>query len=231
MPEEFVVLRCKECRMFQKHISRKSTKFCCKICGEKQSILRCYSNGTGAECRRTVQRLNSTCAEADSDEVDEELERYSDELHEDVLRRNGYNSSRRESDAFGLNETDFNETDLNEPDLNETDLNESDLNEPNGDIDYENEAENNNEIPDEGFDEEYRSNSNRGTKSNNSRSTPIDFSSNESDSVNCNGHSNHSKHNEGSSRFSSADISCRERIDIKSSDSSPRAKRSKYSIF
>ena len=145
MPEEFVVLRCKECRMFQKHISGKSTKFCCKICGEKQSILRCYGNGSGPECRRTVQRLNSTCAEADSDEVEEELERYSDELHEDVLRRNGYNLSHGESDTVGLDEPDFNE--------------------PDGDIDYENVIENNNEIPDEGFDEEYQSNSNRGTKS------------------------------------------------------------------
>ena len=83
MTQEIVVLRCKECATFQTHISKKSIKFSCKLCGTKQSISRIYGKGTGAECRRTCQHLNSVLDhEADSDDVDREVERCEDEQHQ-----------------------------------------------------------------------------------------------------------------------------------------------------
>ena len=207
MPEEFVVLRCKECRMFQKHISRKSTKFCCKICGEKQSIIRCYGNGNGPECRRTVQRLNSKCAEADSDEVEEELEKYSDELHEDVLRKNGYNLRGDNDD-----ETDFN-------------LDEADFNGAGDGVHNHHESKNNNDTPDEGFEEEYNNGCN-GSRLKSTEGMIQRYSPDETDAVN----SNRSDFQDDNG-FSSA-ANCGPTPEItKNSDQSPRAKRSKYSIF
>ncbi|KAM4826966.1 MRN complex-interacting protein [Thomomys bottae] len=52
------VLRCYSCRLFQAHQVKKSRKWTCKACGEKQSLLRTYGEGSGAECRRHVQKLN-----------------------------------------------------------------------------------------------------------------------------------------------------------------------------
>ncbi|XP_063580643.1 MRN complex-interacting protein isoform X9 [Pongo abelii] len=37
---------------------KKSVKWTCKACGEKQSFLRAYGEGSGADCRRHVQKLN-----------------------------------------------------------------------------------------------------------------------------------------------------------------------------
>ncbi|XP_048190027.1 MRN complex-interacting protein [Perognathus longimembris pacificus] len=52
------VLRCCRCRLFQAHQVKKSLKWTCKACGEKQSLLRTYGEGSGADCRRHVQKLN-----------------------------------------------------------------------------------------------------------------------------------------------------------------------------
>ncbi|XP_021545594.1 MRN complex-interacting protein [Neomonachus schauinslandi] len=52
------VLRCCSCRLFQAHQEKKSLKWTCKACGEKQSFLRTYGEGSGADCRRHVQKLN-----------------------------------------------------------------------------------------------------------------------------------------------------------------------------
>nr|XP_018882124.2 MRN complex-interacting protein isoform X2 [Gorilla gorilla gorilla] len=52
------VLRCCSCRLFQAHQVKKSVKWTCKACGEKQSFLRAYGEGSGADCRRHVQKLN-----------------------------------------------------------------------------------------------------------------------------------------------------------------------------
>ncbi|XP_012886319.1 PREDICTED: UPF0544 protein C5orf45 homolog [Dipodomys ordii] len=52
------VLRCCSCRLFQAHQVKKSLKWTCKACGEKQSFLRTYGEGSGADCRRHVQKLN-----------------------------------------------------------------------------------------------------------------------------------------------------------------------------
>ncbi|XP_075398221.1 MRN complex-interacting protein [Tenrec ecaudatus] len=57
-PPQARVLRCCSCRLFQAHQMKKSLKWTCKACGEKQSFLRAYGEGSGADCRRHVQKLN-----------------------------------------------------------------------------------------------------------------------------------------------------------------------------
>ncbi|XP_012920706.1 MRN complex-interacting protein [Heterocephalus glaber] len=57
-PHQSRVLRCCSCRLFQAHQVKKSLKWTCKACGEKQSFLRAYGEGSGADCRRHVQKLN-----------------------------------------------------------------------------------------------------------------------------------------------------------------------------
>ncbi|XP_063498574.1 MRN complex-interacting protein isoform X9 [Symphalangus syndactylus] len=57
-PQRSRVLRCCSCRLFQAHQVKKSVKWTCKACGEKQSFLRAYGEGSGADCRRHVQKLN-----------------------------------------------------------------------------------------------------------------------------------------------------------------------------
>ncbi|KAM7333336.1 MRN complex-interacting protein [Alexandromys fortis] len=52
------VLRCCSCHLFQAHQVKKSLKWTCKACGEKQSFVRAYGEGSGADCRRHVQKLN-----------------------------------------------------------------------------------------------------------------------------------------------------------------------------
>ncbi|XP_055453175.1 MRN complex-interacting protein [Psammomys obesus] len=52
------VLRCCSCHLFQAHQVKKSPKWTCKACGEKQSFVRAYGEGSGADCRRHVQKLN-----------------------------------------------------------------------------------------------------------------------------------------------------------------------------
>ncbi|KAM8940818.1 MRN complex-interacting protein isoform 2-T2 [Lycaon pictus] len=52
------VLRCFRCRLFQAHQEKKSLKWTCKACGEKQSFLQTYGEGSGADCRCHVQKLN-----------------------------------------------------------------------------------------------------------------------------------------------------------------------------
>ncbi|XP_002744509.3 MRN complex-interacting protein isoform X7 [Callithrix jacchus] len=57
-PRHSRVLRCCSCRLFQAHQVKKSVKWTCKACGEKQSFLRAYGEGSGTDCRRHVQKLN-----------------------------------------------------------------------------------------------------------------------------------------------------------------------------
>uniref|UniRef100_A0A3B3T2R6 MRN complex-interacting protein N-terminal domain-containing protein n=1 Tax=Paramormyrops kingsleyae TaxID=1676925 RepID=A0A3B3T2R6_9TELE len=59
MGQEFNVLRCFSCQTFQVHQVKKSKKWNCKMCGEKQSLLKVYGQGSGADCRRHVQKLNA----------------------------------------------------------------------------------------------------------------------------------------------------------------------------
>ncbi|XP_073424112.1 MRN complex-interacting protein [Dendrobates tinctorius] len=56
--QEFQVLRCYSCHVFQVQQVKKSKKWSCKLCGEKQTVLRVYGQGSGADCRHHVQKLN-----------------------------------------------------------------------------------------------------------------------------------------------------------------------------
>ncbi|CAH1797032.1 unnamed protein product [Owenia fusiformis] len=58
MPQEFQVLQCYSCKLFQVHQVKKVKKWNCKVCGEKQSIIKVFGCGTGADCRKHVQKLN-----------------------------------------------------------------------------------------------------------------------------------------------------------------------------
>ncbi len=58
MPQEFQVLRCYTCQTFQVHQVKKTLKWNCKMCGEKQSIKKVFGRGSGADCRKHVQKCN-----------------------------------------------------------------------------------------------------------------------------------------------------------------------------
>ncbi|XP_022083432.1 MRN complex-interacting protein-like isoform X2 [Acanthaster planci] len=58
MPQEFHVVRCYACLVFQVQQVKKAHKWACKMCGEKQSLKKEYGRGSGADCRRHVQKLN-----------------------------------------------------------------------------------------------------------------------------------------------------------------------------
>lgn len=58
MAQQFQALRCCFCTTFQVQQVKKSKKWSCKLCTEKQSVLKVYGQGSGADCRKHVQRLN-----------------------------------------------------------------------------------------------------------------------------------------------------------------------------
>uniref|UniRef100_A0A674ATC4 MRN complex-interacting protein N-terminal domain-containing protein n=1 Tax=Salmo trutta TaxID=8032 RepID=A0A674ATC4_SALTR len=55
MVQEFHVLRCYSCQTYQVQQVKKSKKWNCKLCGEKQS----FGRGSGVDCRRHVQKVNA----------------------------------------------------------------------------------------------------------------------------------------------------------------------------
>ncbi|KAJ8015478.1 hypothetical protein DPEC_G00026560 [Dallia pectoralis] len=59
MVQEFHVLRCYSCQTYQVHQVKKSKKWNCKMCGEKQSVLKEFGRGSGVDCRCHVQKLNA----------------------------------------------------------------------------------------------------------------------------------------------------------------------------
>uniref|UniRef100_A0A3P9AIJ9 MRN complex-interacting protein N-terminal domain-containing protein n=1 Tax=Esox lucius TaxID=8010 RepID=A0A3P9AIJ9_ESOLU len=59
MVQEFHVLRCYSCQTYQVQQVKKSKKWNCKMCGEKQSVLKEFGRGSGVDCRRHVQKLNA----------------------------------------------------------------------------------------------------------------------------------------------------------------------------
>ncbi|XP_062332152.1 MRN complex-interacting protein [Osmerus eperlanus] len=59
MVQEFHVLKCYSCEAFQVQQVKKSKKWNCKMCGEKQSIIKVFGRGSGVDCRRHVQKLNT----------------------------------------------------------------------------------------------------------------------------------------------------------------------------
>ncbi|XP_035266784.1 MRN complex-interacting protein isoform X2 [Anguilla anguilla] len=83
MVQEFHVLRCFSCQTFQVHQVKKSKKWSCKMCGEKQSLVKVYGRGSGADCRRHVQKLNSLRGELHEAEHAREPEDEEEELKEE----------------------------------------------------------------------------------------------------------------------------------------------------
>ncbi|XP_056328476.1 MRN complex-interacting protein [Danio aesculapii] len=59
MVQEFHVLRCFSCQTFQVQQVKKAKKWTCKVCGEKQSLIKEFGRGAAADCRRHVQKLNA----------------------------------------------------------------------------------------------------------------------------------------------------------------------------
>ena len=58
MPQEFNVVRCYSCQVFQVHQVKKDPKWVCKVCNEKQSLKHSYCRGSGVDCRKAVQDFN-----------------------------------------------------------------------------------------------------------------------------------------------------------------------------
>ncbi|XP_043113083.1 MRN complex-interacting protein isoform X2 [Puntigrus tetrazona] len=59
MVQEFHVLRCFSCQTFQVQQVKKVKKWTCKVCGEKQSLIKEFGRGAAADCRRHVQKMNA----------------------------------------------------------------------------------------------------------------------------------------------------------------------------
>uniref|UniRef100_A0A8B9D5R1 MRN complex-interacting protein N-terminal domain-containing protein n=1 Tax=Anser cygnoides TaxID=8845 RepID=A0A8B9D5R1_ANSCY len=53
------VLRCCSCRLFQAQQAKRSAKWSCSVCGQRQALLKVYGRGSGRDCRHHVQKLNS----------------------------------------------------------------------------------------------------------------------------------------------------------------------------
>ncbi|GAB1602394.1 hypothetical protein Ahia01_000518700 [Argonauta hians] len=112
MPQIFHVVRCCECETFQVQQVKKVRKWSCKVCGQKQSLLREYGRGSGADCRRHVQKLNSLRQDIDHKKFEGHLailcqpempqEQYNDDdsqyhydIHEDQLGNHDTSSSNK----------------------------------------------------------------------------------------------------------------------------------------
>ncbi|KAK3087701.1 hypothetical protein FSP39_009358 [Pinctada imbricata] len=75
MPQEFQVLQCFKCSTFQVHQVKKSNKWNCKLCGEKQSVKKVFGRGSGSDCRCHVQKLNTLRGEIDAEREIREAEK------------------------------------------------------------------------------------------------------------------------------------------------------------
>lgn len=58
MPQIFQILNCYNCNMFQVQQLKKSNKWQCKVCNEKQSLKKAFKIGSAPDCRHLVQELN-----------------------------------------------------------------------------------------------------------------------------------------------------------------------------
>eukprot|EP00049_Salpingoeca_infusionum_P014808 m.281524 g.281524 ORF g.281524 m.281524 type:complete len:370 (-) comp15752_c1_seq1:2100-3209(-) len=65
MVQVFLVLQCYKCNTFQGQQKKKTPKWTCRLCGEKQSTRKIFGSGTGKECRLRVQQLNLTRGEVE----------------------------------------------------------------------------------------------------------------------------------------------------------------------
>nr|KAJ3420172.1 hypothetical protein HK105_006005 [Polyrhizophydium stewartii] len=66
MPD-FQVLRCHACRALQVHQAKKAPKWACKLCGEKQSLIRVlFESPSAADCRQALQQLSMPAQQLDT---------------------------------------------------------------------------------------------------------------------------------------------------------------------
>uniref|UniRef100_A0A8C6Z6S0 MRN complex-interacting protein N-terminal domain-containing protein n=1 Tax=Nothoprocta perdicaria TaxID=30464 RepID=A0A8C6Z6S0_NOTPE len=65
MAPRFWVLRCCGCRLFQVQQVRRSGKWSCAVCGQKQAVQKVYGDGSAVDCRLHVQKLNLLQGEAE----------------------------------------------------------------------------------------------------------------------------------------------------------------------
>nr|XP_054757253.1 uncharacterized protein LOC129263363 [Lytechinus pictus] len=70
MPQDFHVIRCFACLVFQVHQVKKKPKWQCKMCGEKQSVRKVYGKGAGKDCRLLVQSLNMTAGQITDEDTE-----------------------------------------------------------------------------------------------------------------------------------------------------------------
>ncbi|KAM6408860.1 MRN complex-interacting protein [Rhynochetos jubatus] len=65
MAQRFWVLRCCSCRLFQVQQAKRSGKWSCSVCGQRQAVQKVYGQGSGVDCRHHVQKLNLLQGEAE----------------------------------------------------------------------------------------------------------------------------------------------------------------------
>ncbi|XP_017043334.1 MRN complex-interacting protein [Drosophila ficusphila] len=58
MSQQIRVVQCIQCKMYQVDIVKKANKWECKLCRQKQNLLKELFRGSGPECRAKVQQLN-----------------------------------------------------------------------------------------------------------------------------------------------------------------------------
>ncbi|XP_009465138.1 PREDICTED: UPF0544 protein C5orf45 homolog [Nipponia nippon] len=61
----FWALRCCSCRLFQVQQAKRSGKWSCSVCGQRQAVQKIYGQGSGLDCRHHVQKLNLLQGEAE----------------------------------------------------------------------------------------------------------------------------------------------------------------------
>ena len=95
MPQEFQVLRCFSCEIFQVDIvKKKNVKWECKLCRCKQSIKNVYKKSFAAkECRDLVQRLNSQRGCKNECEDLERIENSMEQQQNEALNELSFNSA------------------------------------------------------------------------------------------------------------------------------------------
>lgn len=69
MVQTFMVVRCFKCETFQVELVKKSNKWKCKVCGERQSVRQVYGKGQAPDCRRHVQKLNQMRGEKEREQL------------------------------------------------------------------------------------------------------------------------------------------------------------------
>jgi MRN-interacting protein len=77
--QEFQIVRCVECKLFQVDIVKKVNKWSCKVCNIKQSLKKVYFKSSAANhCREKVQEMNEKFHQTQEAENDALLHEFED---------------------------------------------------------------------------------------------------------------------------------------------------------